>query len=240
MSFKHFILFCLILSFGAMLGQNKIVLSKGLKKRSFKTKQLIGVTLKGESYKYEGWRNLEKRDSVVKANFWVLDSIGTQGFKLVTFKYKVTYKLDTISGKKSTPDGDNAYILKEVLSNQVGKDGYYKVVYKVPTIDVLIDQEKRIPFDSIESFTYLKPYYLESTTHLQRLHFNFPFLNNTSPYANAGKTLFLPLICATVITGAIIEVSFNASVALIEQMDVKRVFYTKRYPCKQWKVRVKG
>jgi hypothetical protein len=229
------VLFIILICHESILGQNKIVLTKGSKHHKIKRGQLLGVTRKGESYKFEGWKNLDKNDMEIRENFWAVDSIGSNSIKLVTYRYNVTYRLDTVSGKKKNINKGNDYILQEVLKSQIGKDGYYKVVYKIPTVEVLIYKSRIIPFDSIESFTDLKMNFAKSITHMDRIHFKYPSGNNSSGYKNtAGALLIL-----AVVSGVIIETTFNATVTIIEKLDMKKEFLTERYKTSEWKIEVK-
>lgn len=210
--------------------QKKIVLRKEHKSISIRVnKSPLGVTLKGANYVYANWRAFSSHDSISRVNFWTLDSVKNDYIILrKNKKDRNAYIYDTLSHNKAFQSG---WILDTVLEETKTYKPFWrtykytgKYVYKKP-----IDFERiKIPFDSIESFTFSKANNYNSPG-LTVLF--VPMFIIGSPFA--AKDENGKFIWSTFLIGEAIGVSYFFFLRYyIRRADVKT------YKLKEWQIKV--
>ena len=139
------IFFILNVSFG----QKKVVLRKGIQKNILKIGKEIGITNKGEDFKYSSWKN---SCSTKNNNIWIIDSIKTN-FIVVRrlLNDSSAYIYDTIPEKNKKLIRKYSKDWIYVTSIKTLSDNYLSV-YKYPKEF----ERKKVAWNNIQSLTFAK------------------------------------------------------------------------------------
>jgi len=211
-------LFCSI-----TIGQNKLILHKGLKRVCIKKGQLIGITLIGEEYKFSKWKNLCKCNNDIRQNLWIVDSIEFDSIKLVGYNYKLSFKYDTILRKNLDKLKSKDYIIDTIISSETGKRRFDKMICRIPLLEILNEKHKKIKYDSIESFTFALENIEECVNGNNNVYFQYYHFQ-----ANEKPSIIIAVIFATALTTEI-------TMGIIDVLQNK----VNTYHLKDWKTKIK-
>jgi len=189
---NRYLLFAIALLISTNLfSQNKLVLKNGWKRRVLKVGHTLGVTKKGEDIKFERWKRICSgcKDSICRKNIWRLDSIQ---YNYIVLRQNIPHDSAYIYDTVLMSDKKNAEYSKkwEWVGEIETPDSIYENYPQIYRLPILFNR-KRIPLDSIESFTFSK-----------RLHCNgftlaYPLMGLTmiivGPFASVDNGVFSPL-----------------------------------------------
>jgi hypothetical protein len=137
------------------IGQSEVILHKGNEKEIIKNGKVIGVTLKGEDYKYGDWKNLYKLNEYIRHNLWEVDYIREDSLHLSGYDYSTSYTNKVIIRKdlkESFKDKD--YIIDSIIPSASGKaanDTLYCRIIETKLISVI---NKAVNYNDIESLNF--------------------------------------------------------------------------------------
>ena len=137
-------------------GQNKLLLKNGNKRVCIKKGQLIGITLKGEEFKFSDWKNLCECNIDIRQNLWLVDSIEHDSLKLVGYDYKLSFNHDTILRKHLADIKTLDYIIDTIIPSESGKSRFDQVIYRTPSLEILSEKHNKFSYNQIESFTFAR------------------------------------------------------------------------------------
>lgn len=150
------IIICLLFCYFYGEGQ-KLFLKRNLKRSVVKTETFIGITVKGETYHYENWKNicLGCNDSIAYKNIWLVDSLQKE-YMVVKQYYEsdTAYIFDTINYYQ-TEKRELYYKEWFLVEYFDSPDGNYlndKLVFKFPKYIL----RKKIAWKNIESLNFSK------------------------------------------------------------------------------------
>jgi hypothetical protein len=155
---KHFIPFIALLAlFTEANAQGQLVLHKGNGKEIITKGKVIGITLKGEDYKYGDWKNVYKANNFIRLNLWQVDNIGPDSIYLSGYDYTTSYTKISIlrQEEKSTFKGKD-YIIDSIVPSSSGKEAYDSLYCR--TIETTLKGQSYIAvnYNDIESFTFAR------------------------------------------------------------------------------------
>ena len=138
-------------------GQKKIIFRKGLHREVIKVERTIGVTKKGETFKFDEWKSICSgcKDCLWKDNIWKLDSIHNDYIVVrQLIDNDSAFKFDTISytDKKKLKNYSKEWFWVTEIQSPDSNTMHNKLVYKYP----IAFNRQRILIDSITSFSFSK------------------------------------------------------------------------------------
>jgi len=223
------IIICILLKITSVNSQ-KVIFKSNIKRSVLRTETFIGITLKGESYNYDQWKNICKgcQDSISNANIWIVDSIQTNYIILKQYyESDSSYIFDTINYSQ-TEKREKYYKEWFLVEYFNSPDGNYlkdKLVFKFPK-HIL---RKKVEWEKIESINFSK-------------RDNCGQMSAMIPLQATILTLGAPII-------AFEEGKFHWDLFLIgELIGLSKVFTihryldslkVKRYQMNSWKMKIK-
>ena len=229
---RLFTLYLTIILTWTSFGQNKIILKKGSKRESIKKGQLIGVTLKGEDYKFSRWTDICDCGSSAQDNFWLVDSISKGSIGLVRYNYKMTYRFDTLTSNHVPKGNDHVYI--KTIPSTDGKKSHEKSIYKISYLQTSLDKHLNILYDSLDSFTLFDADIKKCVNNFERIKFNYPNQSDSKGHKNASVII----VVLAVFAGVIVESTVNTTKTVAEKISNKRRLL-HRYMTNEWRLSVR-
>jgi hypothetical protein len=153
---KLFILIALLTT--AVTGYaQELVLHKGGEKETITRGKVIGITLKGEEYKFYQWKNVYKTNNLIRQGLWEVDSISPDSSYLSGYDYSTSYTNTVIIRKDlKTVFKDKDYIIDSVIPSESGKDAYDSLYCRIIETTLNGQAYKAVNYNDIESLTFAR------------------------------------------------------------------------------------
>ena len=206
--------------FGQIFGKSEIVVHGLMKSYTLKKGEVIAFQLKGEPNPFEGCINICSCDHLLKKYFWTIDSVLPTGvLKLSHYVADKFSTFDTLSAKRRLPDryGFEFYkVLDE--PRYMGKDGFFKIVYKTNKYSVRKDTSTSVQLSSIRRIFYSKKNFARCTQDSEYMDYvnlfeetEFgDFASNTANLPSKGRGSGLGLI---LLVGLLpIDIAYNTTI----------------------------
>ncbi|MGD0710785.1 MAG: hypothetical protein ABR968_06345 [Bacteroidales bacterium] len=154
---KHFILLTALLTFAVASYAQDIILHKGNEKAVITKGKVIGITLKGEEYKYKDWEHVYKTNNYIRQNLWEVDDMGPDSIYLSGYDYTTTYTNKAILRmelKDSLKYKD--YIIDSIIPSESGRTAYDSLFCRIVETTLNGQVNKAVNYNDIESFTFAR------------------------------------------------------------------------------------
>ncbi len=137
--------------------QGNVVLHKGNEKETITKGKVIGITLKGEDYKYAAWKNVYKPNNYIRQNLWQVDDIGPDSVYLSGYDYTTSYTSTVIlrQDEKSTFKNKD-YIIDSIIPSESGKAAYDSLYCRIIETTLKGQSYIAVNYNDIESFTFAR------------------------------------------------------------------------------------
>jgi len=230
-----FNLICLI-----TFGQSELILHKGAEKESVTKGKIIGVTLKGEEFKFNDWKNVYKTNNAIRQNIRVIDSIGKDSIYISGYEYSPTFTSTVVlrTDMKSLFQNKD-YIIDSIVPSKKGKPEYDKVYCRIVQLNKIGEKHDAINYNNIESLTFANNKDINTSGGGLDLDFSLKNIYHPDGHIHVGNGRSAAIALLVILSVGITYETVVLMVNEIENINDKIKNEVHTYSLKDWKIEIK-